>query len=102
MILLTNPQSNINAYDAQSRAKGIARGDYGLGIVLDMVLDSDSINAGENVMTSEIGQNVPSGLLIGTVQEVRPSADRLYQQAIISSPVKVSKLEYVFVIKNVK
>lgn len=100
VLLLTNPQSLINAYDVETGAKGIARGEYGLGIILDMVLDSDSLQVGNNVMTSDIGKNIPAGLLVGTVQEIRNSPDKLFQQAIINSPVKISSLQYVFVVKR--
>ncbi|MCX6765972.1 MAG: rod shape-determining protein MreC [Candidatus Moranbacteria bacterium] len=100
--LITNPQSVVNAMIAETGTKGVVRGEYGLGIIFDMVLQTDPIKAGDEIVTSGIGKNIPRGLLIGKVQDVRLSGDRLFQQAAISSPVQFSRTEIVFVIKNVK
>lgn len=98
--LLTNPESTINVTTASNDTHGVARGQYGLGIIFDMILQSDTVSAGDEVITSGIGGTVPSGLYVGTVQEVHPSADHLFQQATIKSPLQISKLEFVFVIKK--
>ena len=100
VILITNSQSAINGMVGVTEAKGIAKGKYGLGIILDMVLQTDVINVGDEVITSGIGGAVPQGLLLGKIQEVRLSSDHLFQQAVISPPIEFSKLKIVFVIKN--
>lgn len=102
IILLTNSRSTVNSTTANDGAKGIVRGEYGLGVVLDMVLQTDSIKVGDEVLTSGIGGEFPRGLFIGVIQEVHNSDDSLFQQAVISSPVQASKLQIVFVIKNEK
>jgi len=43
---------------------------------------------------------VPRGLLIGKVQEVKMSQDKLFQRAIVVSPVNFSNLRQLFVIKE--
>jgi len=98
--LLTNPESTINVTTASNDTHGVARGQYGLGIIFDMILQSDTVSAGDEVITSGIGRTAPSGLYVGTVQEVHPSADHLFQQATIKSPLQISQLEFVFVIKK--
>ncbi len=98
--LLTNPKSTINAITTQGNSKGVIKGEYGLGIILDMVLQSDSLNVGDEVITSGVGGSVPRGLFVGNVQEIHPSDDHLFQQASVSSPVQLSKLQFVFVIKK--
>ncbi|HOF42753.1 MAG TPA: rod shape-determining protein MreC [Candidatus Moranbacteria bacterium] len=102
VILLTNPTSAVNAMTLENSSKGVAKGEYGLGIIFDMVLQTDSIQAGDNVVTSGIGGEIPRGLYVGKVQEVRPSDDHLFQQAIVISPIQPSKLKIVFVVKGVK
>ncbi|HAV11519.1 MAG TPA: rod shape-determining protein MreC [Candidatus Moranbacteria bacterium] len=99
VMLLSNPKSAVGIAVSQSGAKGIVKGEYGLGIVADSILQTDSVSIGNEVVTTGAGSDVPRGLLVGTVQQVRPSSDHLFQQAAISSPVDVSKLEAVFVIK---
>lgn len=100
--LLTNPNSTINVTSLKNGTKGVAKGEYGLGIIFDMILQTDSIEVGDEVITSGIGGDIPRGLYVGAVQEVHPSDDHLFQQAVISSPVQASKLDVLFVIKNVK
>lgn len=100
--LLTNPNSTINVTSLKNGTKGVAKGEYGLGIIFDMILQTDAIEVGDEVITSGIGGDIPRGLYVGTVQEVHPSEDHLFQQAVISSPVETSKLNAVFVIKGVK
>ena len=98
--LISDAESVINAFDLETGAKGVLKGEYGLGIILDMISQKEVLNVGDAVMTSGLGSDMPKGLLIGKIQEVRSSVDRLFQQAIIKPSVKSQSLEVVFVIKN--
>lgn len=98
--LLTNSGSVINAVDMETEAKGIVRGEYGLGTIFDLVAQTDIINSGDTIVTSGLGGDFPRGLLIGKVQETRSTQDKLFQQAVVMPRVKYSKLDIVFVIKK--
>lgn len=98
VMLLMNPESVINGVDAQTEAKGIVRGQYGLGLVLDMVLQTDTVSEGNDIVSSGLGGDLPRGLFLGKVREVHPSPDRLFQQAVLTSPVHPEKLRIVFVV----
>lgn len=100
--LLSDSNSSINALDLETSARGVVRGEYGLGIFLDIVDQSEALNQGDEVATSGLGGNVPKGLLIGKIQEIKNSKDKLFQQAMIIPAIKYSNLETVFVIKNQK
>jgi rod shape-determining protein MreC len=100
VILITNPKSLVNVMSSETGAKGIVRGEFGLGIIFDMILQTDTVNVGDAVITSGISNSVPRGIFIGNVQEMKMSPDRLFQQAIVVSPVQFSKLEVVSVIKG--
>lgn len=102
VVLLTNPESTVNVATLKNNTKGVAKGEYGLGIIFDMILQTDAINVGDDVVTSGIGGEIPRGLYVGKVQEIHPSDDHLFQQAVITSPVEASKLQMLFVIKDVK
>jgi len=102
VILLTNPKSIVNVSTTQAGAKGVAKGEYGLGIIFDMILQTDSIQNGNEVVTSGIGGEMPRGLYVGTVQNVHSSDDKLFQQAVVISPIEISKLQFVFVIVGSK
>jgi rod shape-determining protein MreC len=98
--LITNPKSTVNVMTSKNSSMGVIKGEYGLGMILDMVLQSDSLNIGDSVVTSGIGGSFPKGLYVGTIQEIHPSDDHLFQQAVVISPVAISKLQFVFVIKD--
>ncbi|KKQ60875.1 MAG: rod shape-determining protein MreC, rod shape-determining protein MreC [Parcubacteria group bacterium GW2011_GWC1_38_22] len=102
VVLLTNPASTVNVTSLKNGTKGVVKGEYGLGIIFDMILQTDAINIGDEVITSGIGGGIPRGLYVGTVQEIHPSSDHLFQQAVVISPVQASKLRILFVIKNNK
>lgn len=102
IILLTNPESDVNVMTLENNSKGLVSGEYGLGMMLTYVLQSDSLNDGDKLITSGIGGDIPRGLYVGTVHDIHMSEDRLFQQASVTAPVQVSKLQMVFVIKNVK
>lgn len=102
IILLSNPKSAVNAIDSNTNSKGIVKGEYGMGIVIDMVLQSESLNKGDEIVTSGIGKKFPKGLLIGRIKEIILSPDRLFQKGVIVSDVDFSRLQFVFVIKDQK
>lgn len=100
VILLSDPSMVVNVADLETGARGVAKGDYGLGVTMDLVEQTDTINKGDTIITSGLGGEIPRGLFVGKVQETKLSEDKLFQQASIVPRVKYSKLDVVFVIKN--
>jgi len=100
IILLSHAESAVNAFDLETGAKGVLKGEYGLGVILDLVSQKEVLNVGDTVLSSGLGGNFPKGLLLGKIQEVRVSADKLFQQAVVNPGAKLQSLEVVFVIKN--
>lgn len=100
IMLISNPDSLVSGVALDTGASGIVKGEHGLGLLLDMVLQADTLHAGDSVVTSGLGGDLPEGLLVGTLQEPRFSDDRLFQQASVASPVKFDRLRYVFIIQN--
>lgn len=100
--LLSNAESIINATSVDTDAEGIVKGEHGLGIVYDMVLQSDALKNGDTVVTSGLGQQTPKGLLVGTIKDVRLTDDTLFQRATIQSPVRFERLRYVFILLSEK
>ena len=100
IILVTDSSSSANVTDLKTGALGILRGAYGLGLVMDMVEQSDVLNVGDSVVTSGLGGLLPKGFLVGKIQQVGTTPDKLFQQAIIVPAVRYSQLEVVFVVKK--
>lgn len=98
VMLVSDPESRINAIVPDTDARGIVKGEHGLGAMLDMVLQADTIRAGDTVTTSGLGGDMPEGLLIGTLQDPGFSPDRLFRRSAVVFPVRYDRLRYVFVI----
>lgn len=100
VMLLTHPESVLSGVTVENGAQGSVKGEYGLGILFDMVLQDTTLQSSDHLVTSGLGGEFPKNLLIGTLQETRLSPDHLYQQASVISPVDFGSLRYVFIIKN--
>ncbi len=98
--LMTDPSNAISAEVVDSGAKGIVKGTFGLGIMMDMISQADVIKEGDVVITSGLSKDLPRGLLIGKIGRVSQSQDKLFQQATIVTPVDFADLRVVSVIKN--
>ncbi|MDR3559050.1 MAG: rod shape-determining protein MreC [Candidatus Pacebacteria bacterium] len=98
--LVTDSGSSVNATDLKTGALGILRGAYGLGLVMDMVEQSDTLNVGDSIVTSGLGGLFPKGFLAGRIQQIGTTPDKLFQQAVIVPAVRYSQLEVVFVVKK--
>jgi len=98
--LISDSDSVINVKDVATGARGLVRGEHGLGIFLDMVEQRESINQGDFLVTSGLGENLPDNLLIGKIQDMVNSSGNLFQQAIVSPQVKYSDLSSVLIIKG--
>ncbi len=97
--LITHPKSVFNVHTVETQARGVVRGKFGLGILLDSVLQTESIRKGDTVVTSEWGEQYPPGLLVGTISEVGTSPDGLFQQATILSPIDFFAIRTVSIIR---
>lgn len=65
---------------------GIARGRFNVGADLMYVPITEEMRVGDIVVTSGLQEGIPSGLVLGTVQEVRKNQQDLFQSAILEMP----------------
>lgn len=96
--LLSHPESALPGRIAGQNTRGIVRGEYGLGIMFGMVSQADTMSDGDMVVTDDLERHVPSGLLIGTVQSLRPSVDHLFLESTVLSPIRPDSLRFVSVL----
>ncbi len=97
--LVTNQNSVVNVETSKTGVRGVARGEHGLNMKLDMVEQGKELTVGDGVVTSGLGGEYPRGLLLGTIANVGFSEDKLFQQATITSPVRIASLRFVFLIQ---
>lgn len=100
VLLLSDSSSSVNVSDVETSAKGILTGEYGLGLMIGMVEQADIIKVGDDIITSGLGGLMPRGLLVGKIEQISNTSDKLFQQAVVRPKVKYSDLNVVFVIKG--
>ncbi len=96
--LLSHPESTVAARIAGTSVQGVIRGDHGLGLVFDMALSGERLEPGARLVTSGLGDGLPKDLYIGEIGEVRPSADRLFQQATVLTAAVESDIRFASII----
>lgn len=100
IIFITDKTMSVNVETVETGAIGVIKGTYGLGLTMDLVLQTDNLKNGDKVITSDISQNIPRGLLVGEIKEIDPTKNDLFQKAIIAPPIDFYKLRFVFIIKD--
>jgi rod shape-determining protein MreC len=106
VLLITDPSSTVSALVEGSRATGIVRGQYGDSLIMDWVLQTEPVKAGDVVVTAGLGLGdelrslYPKGLVIGKVLQLQNAEAAAYQRAIIAPAVDLRRLENVLVVKT--
>ncbi len=100
--LLSNPESMVAMTTPDGSAKGIVRGEHGLGLLFDMVPRTDVFKRGDTIVTSGLGGEFPRGLLVGTLQDPEYTPDKLFQRAPVIAPIKYTDIRFVSVILKSK
>ena len=77
---------------------GIAHGRFRIGIIMDKVQQTMPLTAGDSVISAALNNNVPSGLLMGTVSEVTSNPNDLFQEATITPAISYDTLRIVSVV----
>ena len=88
--------ANIQSQDEDALVKGSITGD----ITLEMVDQSVSLNEGDILLTSGLGGNYPSDILIGQLVDIQKTENELFQTAYVQPAVDFASLRAVLVITN--
>ncbi len=97
--LLLDPQSLVNVIVQQKNLQGTLRGEYGLGLLLEKVPWDQKLEKGDVILSSGLGDDSPSGLLIGQIESLNKDEAELAQSARVTPATEIKVLDYVFVIK---
>lgn len=98
VLLLTDPNSGIDALVQRTRARGIVSGSLDSGPVMKYVKRSEDIKEGDRLITSGLDGVYPKGLVIGTVTKVNRKSFGLFQQVEVVLAVDPSEIEEIFVV----
>lgn len=97
--LLNDPQSKVAATVLnKDKSIGLVEGGFGISVILTTVLQTDTLTAGDVIVTSGLEELIPRGLLIGTVATVEKENHRPFQEATITPAAPLSRLTTVGVL----
>jgi rod shape-determining protein MreC len=106
VVLITDPSHTLSALVEGSRATGIVRGQYGDALIMDWILQTEPVKAGDVVVTAglalgeELRSLYPKGLVVGRVLQLQNAEAAAYQRAILAPAVDLRKLENVLVVRT--
>jgi len=98
--LIADPSSVINAEVEDTEARGIIKGKYGLGVMMDMVSQTEELKEGDTVISSGLGGEIPRGFLIGRISRIEQSPDTLSKQRSLLPGVGFSTLSILLIVKT--
>ncbi len=97
--LITDPSLIINGEVVDSGARGLVRGEHGLGMIFDLITQNEVIKSGDLISTSGLGNDFPQGLLVGEIVGIQSSSSELFQKAFVSPAAELRALRFVLVIQ---
>lgn len=80
------------------RSAGIAEGGYGLGVRLSLIPPQEVVEVGDLLVTNDVSEFMPRGLLIGKVTSVARETYEPFQHALIETAIPYEHIKYVSVI----
>ncbi len=86
------------AVQNSSRTQGLTDGDLGLTIKMEYIPQLEEIAAGDLVITSGLGGDIPRGLLIGRVASVASENNDVWQSATIEPLIDFNDLTVVGIV----
>lgn len=100
--LITDAASAVNVRMQASNTEAMLVGSVTGDLSLDMIPQDANIQVDDVVLTSGLGGNYPSNLLVGQVVSVSKLQSNLFQNAAIQPNVDFSLLQFVLIITNFK
>lgn len=100
VLLITDVSSSVNALIQDSRATGVIQGRIGEGLVMRYIQPGEEVKVGDLILTSGLGGNFPTRLIIGQVTAVSRKDIELFQEAEVRPAVNFHGLEMVMVLTS--
>lgn len=97
VMMLTNPSSSASVVFQDSGLIGVARGDRGIGLIIDLISLEKEVIAGETILTSGLDASFPPGLLVGTVDGIETQENGAVR-ARVGLPVDYAAIDRVAVL----
>lgn len=98
--LITDPTSAIPVTIQDSTTNGIAKGEIGAGLTMEKIPQGERINEGDTVITSGLGGEIPRGLILGKVENIKKQENSLFATASIRPSAELALLYRLIIIKG--
>lgn len=98
--LIISSDSSVNSITQTTRANGLVKGQYGTGLRLEMIDQSEELIDGDIVITSGLEEDIPKGLILGKVSGIEQSPNAVFKSADIDLSFDFSHIEEVFLVKK--
>jgi len=100
--LITDPESVVNVRLQGQNEDALAEGSITGDVTLGMVSQNVILDPGDILLTSGLGGNYPTDILVGQVVNVEKTENELFQTASVQPVIDFAGLRAVLVIKNFK
>jgi rod shape-determining protein MreC len=94
--LITDPDFRMTVTVGQAQTAGLAYGSFG-GLNVKRIPLTDAVQIGDPVLSSDVGEQAPSGLVVGTVSGVR-GADSVFHDIDVATPLQLETLRFVQIV----
>lgn len=83
---------------SQNPASGIVSGQHGLSVKMELIPQTEQLTLDQLVITAGLEENVPQGLIIGTIEKIESIPGELWQNALITPKASLKGISIVTVI----
>lgn len=98
VLLINDPNQGISSIVQRSRQEGLVSGTLGSNLIMRYLPDEAQIIIGDVIVTSELSQIYPKGLLVGRVVNIGREFSGLNRYALVKPVVDLVNIEEVLVI----
>jgi len=98
VLLISDHNSALDAFDQRSRVRGIVAGVVDDGLVMKYVDRSEDVKSGDTIVTSGLDGTFPRGLLVGEVTAVVREGPGLFLTVNVAPAADFRRLEQVLVV----
>lgn len=99
ILLLTDSQSQVASLIQNSdKTEGLVKGEHGLSLKMELIPQDKEIKTGEWVVTSGSESYIPSGLVIGKIDQISKKPGDLFQAASVITATSYDNIQIITVI----
>ncbi|MDD5108087.1 MAG: rod shape-determining protein MreC [Candidatus Omnitrophica bacterium] len=98
VLLINDSSQGISSIVQRSRQEGLVSGTLGSNLIMRYLPEDAQITVGDLVITSDLSQIYPKGLVIGKVINIGSDFSGLNRFAVVKPAVELANIEEVFVI----